>query len=111
MCVSDTKAVDDLLFGPRGVDQVLAEGMIIADSSTISPSATRRFAEHVKPRGVDYVDAPMTGSKIAAEAGQLIFMVGGDEAVLAACSHFFRRWASRCFTWVRRAKDRPRSWS
>src|SRR3984893_1229483 len=44
MCVSDTKAVDDVLFGPSGVDQVLAEGMIIADSSTISPSATRRFA-------------------------------------------------------------------
>src|SRR6266481_3349408 len=69
MCVADTKAVEAVLFGPGGVDQGLAAGMIIADSSTISPSATRRFAERVKARGVDYVDAPMTGSKIAAEAG------------------------------------------
>src|SRR5438445_12518969 len=97
MCVSDTKAVDDLLFGPRGVDQVLGEGMIIADSSTISPSATRRFAEHVKPRGVDYVDAPMTGSKIAAEAGQLIFMVGGDEAVLARLEPLFQAMGKQVF--------------
>ena len=97
MCVSDTKAVDDLLFGPHGVDQVLAEGMIIADSSTISPSATRRFAEHVKPRGVDYVDAPMTGSKIAAEAGQLIFMVGGDEAVLARLEPLFQAMGKQVF--------------
>ena len=97
MCVSDTKAVDDLLFGPRGVDQVLAEGMIIADSSTISPSATRRFAERVKARGVDYVDAPMTGSKIAAEAGQLIFMVGGDEAVLARLQPLFQAMGKQVF--------------
>ena len=97
MCVSDTKAVDGLLFGPRGVDQVLAEGMIIADSSTISPSATRRFAERVKVRGVDYVDAPMTGSKIAAEAGQLIFMVGADEAVLARLQPLFQAMGKQVF--------------
>ena len=64
MCVSDTKAVEEVLFGAGGVEPVLAAGMIIADSSTISPSATRRFAERVKARGTDiaYVDAPMTGS-------------------------------------------------
>ena len=82
MCVSDTKAVERVLFGPDAVEQSLAEGMIVADSSTISPSATYRFAERLKARGVAYVDAPMTGSKIAAQAGTLIFMAGGDEAVL-----------------------------
>src|ERR1700675_4784796 len=79
MCVSDTKAVETVLFGPSGVEEALAEGMIIADSSTISPSATLRFAERVKRRGVHYVDAPVTGSKIAAESGQLIFLGGGGE--------------------------------
>src|SRR5690349_3372859 len=44
MCVSDTAAVESVLFGQNGVEQSLAEGMIIADSSTISPSATRKFA-------------------------------------------------------------------
>src|ERR1039457_2891632 len=59
MCLSDTKAVEGVLFGANGVEQSLASGMIIADSSTISYSATLRFAERVKARGVDYVDAPM----------------------------------------------------
>src|SRR5712671_1147229 len=97
MCVSDTKAVENVLFGPNGAAHVLAEGMIIADSSTISPSATLRFAERVKARGVSYVDAPMTGSKIAAEAGQLIFMVGGDEAVLARLQPLFQAMGKQIF--------------
>jgi 3-hydroxyisobutyrate dehydrogenase/2-hydroxy-3-oxopropionate reductase len=53
--------------------------MIIADSSTISPSATRKFAERVSKKGVQWVDSPMTGSKTGAEAGTLLFMIGGDE--------------------------------
>ena len=99
LCVSDTKAVEEVLFGPRGVEQVLAAGMIIADSSTISPSATRRFAERLKARGTDiaYVDAPMTGSKIAAAAGSLIFMVGGDDAVLARLQPLFQAMGKQVF--------------
>ena len=80
LCVSDTDAVEKVLFGPNGVHQSLAQGMIIADSSTISPSATLKFAERVKASGVNYVDAPMTGSKIGAQNGSLVFIVGGDEA-------------------------------
>ena len=82
MCVSDTNAVESVLFGPNGVEESLVEGMTIVDSSTISPSATRKFAERVGTKGVRYVDAPMTGSKVAADAGTLIFIVGGDEAVI-----------------------------
>jgi 3-hydroxyisobutyrate dehydrogenase-like beta-hydroxyacid dehydrogenase len=79
MCVSDTKAVESVLFGPQGVKEAMREGMIVVDSSTISPSATRKFAERTRARGAHYVDAPMTGSKAGAESGTLIFMVGGDE--------------------------------
>jgi 3-hydroxyisobutyrate dehydrogenase-like beta-hydroxyacid dehydrogenase len=97
LCVSDTRAVESVLFGPDGVDQALAAGMIIADSSTISPSATQRFAERVKARGVDYVDAPITGSKIAAEAGTLIFMAGGDDSVLARLQPLFQAMGKQVF--------------
>ena len=97
MCLSDTKAVEGVLFGANGVEQSLASGMIIADSSTISYSATLRFAERVKARGVDYVDAPMTGSKIAAEAGSLIFMVGGEESVLARLQPLFQAMGKQIF--------------
>ena len=89
MCVSDTKAVEAVLFGPQGVEQSLTQGMILVDSSTISPSATRKFAERVRPKGVDYVDAPMTGSKVAAESGTLIFMVGGEEAAIEKLKPLF----------------------
>lgn len=97
LCVSDTKAVENVLFGPDGVEQALAAGMIVADSSTISPSATHRFAERVKARGVDYVDAPITGSKIAAEAGTLIFMAGGNDAVLARLQPLFQAMGKQVF--------------
>jgi 3-hydroxyisobutyrate dehydrogenase-like beta-hydroxyacid dehydrogenase len=97
MCVSDTKAVENVLFGPSGVEESLAEGMIIADSSTISPSATLRFAERVKRRGVHYVDAPVTGSKIAAESGTLIFMAGGAESALATLSPLFHAMGKQVF--------------
>src|SRR6476660_4628685 len=79
ICVSDTAAVEQVLFGPNGIEQSLTEGMIIADSSTISPAATRRFAERVAKKGVQYVGSPVTGSKVGAEAGTLLFIVGGSE--------------------------------
>jgi 3-hydroxyisobutyrate dehydrogenase-like beta-hydroxyacid dehydrogenase len=99
MCVSDTSAVEQVLFGADGAAEVLAahSGAIIADSSTISPSATLRFAERVKARGIDYVDAPMTGSKIAAEAGSLIFMVGGSDAALARLQPLFQAMGKQVF--------------
>jgi 3-hydroxyisobutyrate dehydrogenase/2-hydroxy-3-oxopropionate reductase len=97
MCVSDTKAVEQVLFGTDGAAEALTAGTIVADSSTISPSATVRFAERIKTRGADYVDAPMTGSKIAAEAGSLIFMVGGDEAVLARLQPLFQAMGKQIF--------------
>jgi len=97
MCVSDTKAVESVLFGPDGAEQTLATGMIVADSSTISPSATLRFAERVKARGADYIDAPVTGSKIAAESGSLIFMAGASDAALARLQPLFQAMGKQVF--------------
>jgi 3-hydroxyisobutyrate dehydrogenase-like beta-hydroxyacid dehydrogenase len=97
ICVSDTDAVEHVLFGPDGVEQSLAEGMIIADSSTISPSATVKFAARVKEKGAAYVDAPMTGSKIGAANGTLIFMVGGDEVSIDKLSPLFAAMGKKIF--------------
>jgi 3-hydroxyisobutyrate dehydrogenase-like beta-hydroxyacid dehydrogenase len=97
MCVSDTKAVEQVLFGPDGVEQSLTQGMVIVDSSTISPSSTRQFAARVKAHGVDYVDAPVTGSKIGAENATLIFIVGGDEAVIERIRPLFNAMGKQLF--------------
>ena len=97
LCVSDTAAVEKILFGPEGIEQALTDGMIIADSSTISPSSTVKFAERVRAKGVAYVDAPMTGSKIGAANGTLIFMVGGDEATIDRLSPLFAAMGKKVF--------------
>lgn len=97
MCVSDTKAVEDVLFGKAGAEFSLAAGMTVVDSSTISPTATRKFAERVKVHGANYVDAPMTGSKVGAENGTLIFIVGGDEAAINALKPLFSAMGKQFF--------------
>jgi 3-hydroxyisobutyrate dehydrogenase-like beta-hydroxyacid dehydrogenase len=90
LCVSDTAAVEQVLLGANGAAQSLRAGMVVADSSTISPKATEQFAARVREKGADYVDAPITGSKIGAENGQLIFMVGGEESTLAKLDPLFK---------------------
>ncbi len=87
MCVSDTAAVEKIIAirALNGVrKQSLADGHDHRRTVQFhhSPSATVKFAERVRTRGVAYVDAPMTGSKIGAGNGTLIFMVGGDEAII-----------------------------
>ena len=67
--VADTDAVEQVLFGENGVDGVLTQGMLVVDSSTISPSATLGFAERVRAKGAEYVDAPVTGSRSEQRAG------------------------------------------
>ena len=81
-CVSDTNAVEQVLFGPNGVSTVLKPGMVVADSSTILPTASRDFAARIKKLGADFVDAPVTGSKLGAQSGQLVFIVGGEAAAI-----------------------------
>src|SRR5262245_21098020 len=90
LCVSDTEAVREVLLSENGVQRPLREGMVVVDSSTISPFAEKEFAERVRQRGAEYVDAPVTGSKIAAESGQLIFMAGGEAATIERLQPLFR---------------------
>lgn len=97
ICVSDTAAVEQVLFGPNGIEQSLAEGMIIADSSTISPAATRRFAERVAKKGVQYVDSPVTGSKVGAEGGTLLFIVGGTEEAIEKLKPLYAAMGKKIF--------------
>ena len=89
MCVADTKAVESVLFGKDGVESVLRPGAIVIDSSTIAPKSTLDFAARVRAKGAEFVDAPVTGSKIGAENAQLLFIVGGPEKTVAALDPLF----------------------
>jgi 3-hydroxyisobutyrate dehydrogenase len=78
--VSDTPDVDEVLFGPDGVAKGAASGSLVVDMSTISPSATRGFAERLSGQGVAMIDAPVSGGSEGAKQGTLSIFVGGDPA-------------------------------
>ena len=97
LCVSDTDAVQEVVFGKEGAVSALNEGMIIADSSTISPAATVKFAQRVAEKGAAWVDAPVTGSKIGARDGTLVFIVGGDEGPIDRLKPLFAAMGKKIF--------------
>jgi len=77
VCVSDTPDVEAVIFGQQGLAEGASTGTLIIDCSTISPSATRQFAERLAGRGISMVDAPVSGGSEGAQAGTLTIMVGG----------------------------------
>jgi len=77
--VADPTAVQSVL------DQILpklAPGTLVIQSSTISAHWTRIFAEQVRRTGAEFLEAPFTGSKIAAEKRQTVYYLGGEPAVI-----------------------------
>jgi glyoxylate/succinic semialdehyde reductase len=79
------EAVFETALGPDGFLDQLPAGALWVDCSTVDPSFSRRMADEAKERGVRLVDAPVTGSKAAARAGELVFMAGGDPADVEEC--------------------------
>ena len=80
--VSDPPAVEQVLWGEGGAVEGLRRGSIYIDSSTVSPDLARRAADACSKRGVDYLDAPVTGGTWGAEKGELVFMIGGNQHTL-----------------------------
>jgi 3-hydroxyisobutyrate dehydrogenase len=76
-CVPDAPQVDEVLFGPGGLAEGLAEGSLVIDCSTISPARTRDFGARLATQGVAMVDAPVSGGSEGATAGTLTIMAGG----------------------------------
>lgn len=80
--VSDPPAVEQVLWGEAGAFEGLRRGSVYIDSSTISPDLARRAAGACSERGVEYLDAPVTGGTWGAEKGELVFMIGGKQETL-----------------------------
>jgi 2-hydroxy-3-oxopropionate reductase len=93
--VPDTPDVEQVLFGERGVAAGLqASGStrkIVIDMSSISPIATKAFAQKINELGADYVDAPVSGGEVGAKAASLTIMCGGTEAVFEKVRPLFER--------------------
>lgn len=87
--VSDTPDVEQVLFGAHGVVHGAKPGSVVVDMSTISPSATRCFAEDLAARGIAMLDAPVSGGDVGAINGTLSIMVGGKPEVFERVQPLF----------------------
>ena len=77
--VKDTEALLAVAQGSNGLLAGLGPGKLFLDMSTVSPEASQRLAAQVAQTGAKMLDAPVSGSLVTLRAGQLSFMVGGDE--------------------------------
>jgi 3-hydroxyisobutyrate dehydrogenase len=80
--VSDSPDVQEVILGNDGVIHGARSGSLVIDMSTISPQVTRELAAALKEKGIDMLDAPVSGGEKGAIEGTLSIMVGGDAAVL-----------------------------
>lgn len=87
--VPDTPDVEAVLFGEGGVAEGLSPGKTVVDMSSISPIATKQFAERINRHGCDYLDAPVSGGEVGAKNAALTIMVGGPEAAFAKVKPLF----------------------
>lgn len=79
LMLPDTPDVEKVLFGPGGVAEGVGAGKTIVDMSSISPMATKDFAQRIEALGGHYLDAPVSGGEVGAKAGSLTIMVGGAQ--------------------------------
>src|SRR5437762_8275318 len=77
--VSDDEALLQMV---QRIMRNLGPNHIVMAHCTVSPDTMRAAAEMVEKRGARLLDAPFTGSKMAAENGQLVYYIGGDEVAL-----------------------------
>lgn len=80
LCLADTAAVRDVVFGSEGIVEQARPGQLLVDFSSAEPAATREMAAELEARtGMRWVDAPVSGGTPGAEAGSLAIMAGGRE--------------------------------
>jgi 2-hydroxy-3-oxopropionate reductase len=79
--VSDTADVEAVILGPDGIIHGAESGSVVVDDSTISPLATREMAGQLREKGIEMLDAPVSGGEQGAIDGTLSMMVGGKSEV------------------------------
>ena len=83
--VTGSNDVKEVLLGEKGAFHGAKKGDVFIDMSTISPIATKEITEELAKKGVEMLDAPVSGGVIGANNGTLSIMVGGKEEVFNEC--------------------------
>lgn len=88
--VADPAALREVTLGPKGLFSSAQAGQLFVDFSTISPAFARELDAVAKAKGIDFVEAPVTGSKDGAEKGTLLIMTGASDAGLERVQPIFK---------------------
>jgi 3-hydroxyisobutyrate dehydrogenase-like beta-hydroxyacid dehydrogenase len=88
LSVPNGKAVQVVLVGEAGLLPASKRGQIIADTSTITYSETMELAKRCNERGVNFIDAPVSGMEARAVDGTLTVMCGGERSVVETVKPF-----------------------
>jgi 3-hydroxyisobutyrate dehydrogenase len=95
LCITDTKAVEEVVFGREGITSGGAPGKLVIDNSTINPQQTREMARRLRDgHGMGWLDAPVSGGAIGAAAGKLACLIGGAAADFARARPWIAAFAS-----------------
>ncbi|MCX8073825.1 MAG: NAD(P)-dependent oxidoreductase [Candidatus Binatia bacterium] len=89
LMLPDAPDEEEVLFGRAGVVEGAMPGHVVIDMATISPNASRLFAQRLAQRGIEMLDAPVSGGQTGAREATLVIMVGGNKDVFARCVHIF----------------------
>ena len=86
----DSPDVEEVILGPQGVIEGGLPGMLFVDMSTIAPATARKVYESLKSKGIEALDAPVSGGEVGAMEGTLSIMVGGNENAFQRALPFFQ---------------------
>ncbi|MEW6334568.1 MAG: NAD(P)-dependent oxidoreductase [Thermodesulfobacteriota bacterium] len=92
--VTDAAASEEVICGPRGVLEGAHPGLIVIDSGSIEPEASRSIAERARARGTAMLDAPVSGGPKVAAEGRLGIMVGGPKEAFHTCEPILKQLGS-----------------
>jgi len=82
--LTDDAAVEKVMGSDEFISNI-KEGATVIDMSSVNPVITKKYAEILKEKNINYLDAPVSGGTIGAEEASLAIMVGGDEKTFKQC--------------------------
>jgi len=97
LTLPSSREVEQLILGKDGLLYNLKPGSVVIDLSTSLPSSTRMIATKLSEKKIDMLDAPMTGTPVHAQKGELTLMVGGKKKVYEEYLDIFRLIAKNIF--------------
>lgn len=97
IAVSDTTAVEEVMFSSQGMYERIAAGKTVINCSDILPSTSRKMMEKLKRKNINYLEVPLVGGPMQAKAGDLVALVAGDRTRYEENLDVLKTFASKVF--------------